>query len=90
MVDYVVPTERFEEETAAVIETYLKVPPTAARASKRLMRRAFEEPLETLEAEMVPMIAACLDSPEAAAAAQAWKDRRAARARERGNAERKG
>ena len=90
MVDYVVPADRFEEETTAVVETYLKVPPTAARASKRLMRRAFEEPLATLEAEMLPMIEACLDSPEAAAAAQAWKDRRAARARERGAAEQKG
>jgi enoyl-CoA hydratase/carnithine racemase len=87
MVDYVVPPERFEEETAAVVETYLKVPPTAARASKQLMQRAFEVPLETLEAEMVPMIAACLDSPEAAAAAQAWRERRAARARKRDDAE---
>jgi enoyl-CoA hydratase/carnithine racemase len=87
MVDYVVPAERFEEETAAVIETYLKVPPTAARASKRLMRRAFEEPLATLESEMLPMIEACLDSPEAVAAAQAWRDRRAERVRQRENAE---
>ena len=87
MVDYVVPAEQFEAETAAVIETYLKVPPTAARVSKQLMRRAFEEPLESLVPEMVPMIAACLDSPEAAAAAQAWRDRRAARARERSERE---
>jgi enoyl-CoA hydratase/carnithine racemase len=83
MVDYVVPSEKFGEETAAVIETYLKVPPTAARASKRLMRRAFEEPLASLEAEMVSLIEACLDSPEAVAAAQAWRDRRAERARQR-------
>jgi hypothetical protein len=32
---------------------------------------------------MLPMIEACLDSPEAAAAARAWNDRRAARARQR-------
>lgn len=86
MVDYVVPAERFEAETAAVIETYLKVPPTAARASKRLMRRAFEQPLATLESEMLPLIEACLDSPEAAEAARAWRDRRVARARQRGEA----
>jgi hypothetical protein len=61
----------------------------AARASKRLMRRAFEEPLATLEAEMLPMIEACLDSPEAAAAAQAWRDRRAARDRQREDKERR-
>jgi len=83
MVDYVVPAERFEEETAAVIETYLKVPRTAAIASKRLMRRALEAPLATLEAEMLPLLEACLDSPEVAVAAQAWRDRRAERARQR-------
>jgi enoyl-CoA hydratase/carnithine racemase len=81
MVDYVVPAERFEEETAAIVQTYLKVPHTAAMASKTLMRRSFEEPLETLEAEMVPLMAACLDSPEAASAAQAWQARRSERAR---------
>jgi enoyl-CoA hydratase/carnithine racemase len=81
LVDYVVPSERFEEETMAVVETYLKVPHTAAAASKRLMQRAFEEPLPTLEAEMVPMISACLESPEAAEAARAWKARRAERER---------
>src|SRR3954454_15173450 len=56
MVDYVVPAERLEEETAAIGETYLKVPHTGAMASKRLLGRAFEEPLETLEAELIPLI----------------------------------
>jgi enoyl-CoA hydratase/carnithine racemase len=83
MVDYVVPAERFEEETAAIVETYLKVPHTAAMASKRLMRRAFEVPLATLEDEMLPLMEACLDSPEVAVAAQAWQARRAERARAR-------
>src|SRR5215212_4019537 len=83
MVDYVVPSDRFGEETAAVVETYLKVPHTAAMASKRLLRRSFEVPLATLEADLVPMMADCLDSPEAAAAARAWEERRAERARHR-------
>jgi enoyl-CoA hydratase/carnithine racemase len=83
MVDYVVPAERFEEETAAIVERYLKVPHTGAVASKRLMRRAFEESLPALEAEMLPLIAACLDSPEAAEAAKAWQARREERARAR-------
>src|SRR3954471_13180431 len=56
MVDYVVPAERFEEETAAVVQTYLKVPRTAAMASKGLMQRAFEVPLATLEAEMASLM----------------------------------
>jgi enoyl-CoA hydratase/carnithine racemase len=83
MVDYVVPAERFAEETAAIVETYLKVPHTAAIASKRLMRRAFEAPVPTLEAEMLPLMRACLDSPDVAAAARAWQARRAERARAR-------
>ncbi len=83
MVDYVVPAERFEEETAAIVETYLKVPHTGAIASKRLLQRAFEEPLSAFEPEMLSLISACLDSPEAAIAAQAWKDRQAARAAQR-------
>jgi enoyl-CoA hydratase len=83
MVDYVVPAERFEEETAAIVERYLNVPHTGAVASKRLMRRAFEQPLSALEAEMVPLIADCLDSPEAAEAARTWKARREQRARAR-------
>jgi enoyl-CoA hydratase/carnithine racemase len=83
MVDYVVPPERFEEETAAIVQTYLKVPHTAAMVSKRLMRRSFEEPLSTLEAEMGTLMAACLDSPEVQVAARAWKQRREERARAR-------
>jgi enoyl-CoA hydratase/carnithine racemase len=83
MVDYVVPAERFAEETAAVVRTYLKVPHTAAMVSKRLMARAFEEPLADLEAEMGTLMAACLDSAEVRVAAAAWKARRAERARAR-------
>jgi enoyl-CoA hydratase len=79
MVDYVVPAERFTEGTAEVIERYLKVPRTAARASKRLMRRAFEAPLETLEAEMLPLMVDCLNSEDVAVAARAWQERRASR-----------
>src|SRR3954452_20199081 len=83
MVDYVVPAERFEEETAAIVETYLKVPHTAAMASKGLLQASFERPLAALEADIVPMMSDCLDSPEAAAAAQLWQERRADRARQR-------
>lgn len=83
MVDYVVPAERFADETAAIVQRYLGVPHTAAMVSKRLMRRAFEEPLSTLEGEMGPLMAECLDSPEVQVAAQAWQERRAERARAR-------
>jgi hypothetical protein len=45
--------------------------------------------LATLEAEMLPMIEVCLGSPEAAAAAQAWRDRRAACPRQREDKEKR-
>src|SRR4051794_39431421 len=83
MVDYVVPSERFAEETAAIVQTYLKAPHTASMVSKRLMRRSFEEPLADLEKEIGTLMAACLDSPEVQVAAQAWKARREERARAR-------
>jgi enoyl-CoA hydratase len=79
LVDHLVPAERFEAATAELIETYLRVPSTAAGASKRLMRRAFEAPLPTLATEMLPLLAKCLSSPDAAAAARAWRQRRAER-----------
>jgi enoyl-CoA hydratase/carnithine racemase len=79
LLDYVVPAERFAAGTAAVVETFLRVPGTAAGASKRLMGRAFEAPLEALAAEMLPLMQDCLTSPDAAAAVAAWQQRRAAR-----------
>lgn len=79
LIDYVVPAERFAAGTAAVAETFLRVPGAAAGASKRLLGRAFEAPLEALEAEMLPLMRDCLSSPDAAAAVAAWQQRRAAR-----------
>ena len=49
-----------------MVETFLRVPGTAAGASKRLLGRAFEAPLEALEAEMLPLMRDCLSSPDAA------------------------
>jgi enoyl-CoA hydratase/3-hydroxyacyl-CoA dehydrogenase len=83
MVDYLAPAERFEAEVDEVIARYLQVPITAAKASKALMRRGFEEPLSTLAAEMPGLLGECLASPEAEAAVQAWHERRASRAKRR-------
>jgi hypothetical protein len=80
-VDYLAPAERFEAEVERVVERYLQVPITAARASKSLMRRAYEEPLSALAAEMPALLAECLASPEAEAAVEAWQRRRASRAK---------
>jgi enoyl-CoA hydratase/carnithine racemase len=76
LVDYVFPEQELEAGIAEVLETYLRVPRLASASAKRLMRRAFEAPLETLEQEMLPLLGACLDSPDAAAATLAWQARR--------------
>jgi enoyl-CoA hydratase/carnithine racemase len=76
LVDHLVPLAEVDE----VIETYLKAPPTAAAASKYLMRMSFERPLESLVEEERRLFAACLTSPDNTAAIEAWSQRRAARA----------
>ena len=79
LADHVVPAERFDEGLAEIVARYRAVPPTAAAASKRLMRLAFDAPLSAAVAEMPAFMARCLASPDAQAAADAWRQRRAAR-----------
>jgi enoyl-CoA hydratase/carnithine racemase len=81
LVDHLVPAERFASGTAEVLQVYLQAPRAAAGASKRLLRRAFEAPLATLAAEMLPLLDSCLTSPDVAVARQTWRERRAARSR---------
>ncbi len=76
LVDYLVPAERFEEGLAEVVSLYLKVPRTAAIASKRLMQRAFQSSFDEALAEARELLAGCLASPEAAAAAAEWQVRK--------------
>jgi len=75
LVDYLVPAERFEEGLAEVVSLYLKVPRMAAIASKRLMQRAFQSSFDEALGEANELIAQCLASPEAAAAAE-WQERK--------------
>ncbi|MEE8305195.1 MAG: enoyl-CoA hydratase/isomerase family protein [Candidatus Tectomicrobia bacterium] len=79
LVDHLVPAERFEVGLAEVVERYLRAPRTAAVASKRLMQRAFDAPLETVYQESLTLLAECLASPEVVAAGEAWRQRRAER-----------
>ena len=79
LVDYVLPPERFEAGLAEVLDIYLRAPRMAASASKRLMRRAFDTPFNQVFGESEPLIAACLDSEDVAAAAEVWRQRRAKR-----------
>jgi enoyl-CoA hydratase/carnithine racemase len=82
LVDHVVPAEAFPRAALELVERYLAVPQPAARATKRLMRRAFERDFASVYDESVPLLARCLASPEVAAARAAWVARRAARQRQ--------
>ena len=79
LVDHRVPAERFEEGLAEILERYLTAPRAASIASKRLMRRAFDASFDTVYEESLPLLADCQTSPEVAAAAEAWRRRRAGR-----------
>jgi hypothetical protein len=43
------------------------------------VRRAFDAPLDAVYAESLPLLEECQASPEVAAAAEAWRRRRAGR-----------
>ncbi|HMJ03547.1 MAG TPA: enoyl-CoA hydratase/isomerase family protein [Conexibacter sp.] len=76
LVDHVVPAASFAEQTDRLVAQYRDVPVTAAIASKQLLAASltgtFDEVLEASK----PLLNACLDSPEAAAAAESWRQRR--------------
>jgi enoyl-CoA hydratase/carnithine racemase len=81
LVDHLVPAERFADGVEALVAGYVAAPHTATIASKRLTARALEAPLETVYQEALPLLAECLASPEAAAAREAWRERRTSRLR---------
>ncbi|HZU05989.1 MAG TPA: enoyl-CoA hydratase/isomerase family protein [Chloroflexota bacterium] len=79
LVDYVCPAAGFGAAARAIVERYLAVPQTAARATKCLMRTAFERDFASVYRESLPLLERCLDSPDVAAARAAWTRRQAAR-----------
>jgi enoyl-CoA hydratase/carnithine racemase len=79
LVDYVCPKEGFEQAARAIIDRYAAVPPEAAGAAKRMMRRAFERDYASVFAESRALLEERRASPEVLAAAEAWERRRAAR-----------
>lgn len=79
LIDHLVPTAGFETGVAEVLERYLRVPRSAAVASKRLLRRAFEAPWATVYQESQALLAECLASRDVQAAGEAWRQRRAER-----------
>jgi enoyl-CoA hydratase/carnithine racemase len=76
LVDHLVPADRFEAGLAEVLQTYQRVPPAAAAASKALLRGAFDPPPAAAIPRLSPLMAACLSSPEAEAAISAWRARK--------------
>ena len=79
LVDHVVPAEGFEAGLADILQRYATAPRAVSIASKRLMRQAFDAPLDAVYEASLPLLADCLASPEVAAAADAWRGRRAGR-----------
>jgi enoyl-CoA hydratase len=75
LVDHVVPAERFAAGVDELVQVYLAAPQTASIASKRLMRRAFDAPFETVYAESLPLLARCQASPDVQSAREAWRQR---------------
>ena len=51
LVDHVVDANRFEEQLAALVDTYARAPRAAAAASKRLLARSYEAPFDDVLAE---------------------------------------
>jgi enoyl-CoA hydratase/3-hydroxyacyl-CoA dehydrogenase len=75
LIDHLTPAERFDAGVADVVERYLAAPAAAARATKRLIRRALDTSFDAIYEESRQLLAECLASPEAAAARLAWRQR---------------
>ena len=68
LVDHVVGAERFEEELAAIVDTYARAPRAAALATKRLIARSYDASFDEVLAESETLLDECLRSPEVARA----------------------
>jgi enoyl-CoA hydratase/carnithine racemase len=77
LVDYVIPVEGFEEAASEVVSRYARVSQAAARATKRMMRRAFERDFDAVFTESVPLLEASRSSVDVLRAAAAFEQRRA-------------
>jgi enoyl-CoA hydratase/carnithine racemase len=79
LVDHVVDANRFEEQFAALVDTYARAPRTAAAASKRLLARSYEAAFDDVLAESEVLLETCLASAEVKRAREAWTRRRTTR-----------
>jgi enoyl-CoA hydratase/carnithine racemase len=76
LVDHVVCAAEFEEQLAAVVESYARAPRQAAAASKRLISASYDASFEAALHESEVLLDQCLQSPEVAQARAAWTHRR--------------
>jgi enoyl-CoA hydratase/carnithine racemase len=76
LVDHLVPAERFDDGVDELVAHYAALSPAAVVAVKRLTGRAFDAPRDTVLAEALPLLDACLAAPDVAAAGAAWQARR--------------
>jgi enoyl-CoA hydratase/carnithine racemase len=78
LVNRVVPTTEFAGALDATAERFLALPAASARASKRLLGRAFDVDLDTFRAEMQAHFRVCLESDDHRRAMAALRASRAA------------
>ncbi len=76
LVDYVCPADKFEESAREIVARYVAVSPAAARATKRMMRSAFERDFQAVYAESLPLLEASRTSSDVLNAAAEWERRR--------------
>jgi enoyl-CoA hydratase len=73
LVDYVVPSAEFHLALGEIAQRFAQAPPAAATASKRLMRLSETGGYDDVYEASLPMLEACLASPDVAAARLAWR-----------------
>jgi enoyl-CoA hydratase len=76
LADHVVASDGFREAAAGLVAHYLAVPQGAARATKELVRSAFDTDFATAHARSRELVAQCLTSQDVIAARAAWAARR--------------
>ncbi len=75
LVDHLVPAERFADGVDELVAHYAALSPASVVAIKRLTARAFDAPRDTVLAEVLPLLAACLAAPDVASASAVWQAR---------------
>ena len=76
LADHVLPVDGFADAAAGLVAHYLAVPQGAARATKELVRSAFDTDFATAHARSRALVAECLAGPDVAAARAARAARR--------------